>query len=185
MGVVNCQRVLEQAMTFCTAISNGILDGVMINKADIMGYVASTDPEKYNEFKSITMMSGKKGYKLVDFRKLPFDGSAYSHAEGSIQNKTAKSYAFTVYAQGAEVDRLIDDLKNGRFVLVTRTEGGNFEIIGKEEALSCTDHNRQPAGGENDGAWMVTLQCSELTTGNYLFDTDKVTTLATYLALTT
>ena len=184
MGVVNCQRVLEQAMTFCTPISNGILDGVMINKADIVGYVADAGPENYNIFKSITLASTKKGYKVVDFRKVPFDGSAYSHEEGNIQNKTAKEYQFTVYAQGPAVDRLIDDLKNGRFVLVTRTEGGNFEIIGKESALICTDHNRQPAGGDNDGAWMVTLRTSELTTGNYLFDTDGATTLATYTALT-
>lgn len=185
MSIVNCQRVLDQAMTFCAPFSNGIIDGVMINKSDILGYVADAAPENYNIFKSITMTASKKGYKLTDFRKVPFDGSAYSHGEGAIQNKTVKAYTFTVYAQGAGVDRLVDDLKNGRFVLVTRTENGQFEIIGKEAALLCTDHNRQPAGGENDGAWMVTLQCSELTAGNYLFDTDQATTLSTYQALTT
>ena len=182
MGLGNCEKLLTANIgTSCDPISAGILSAIIINRADISGYTAVAGSK--NKFSAITMKAGKKGFKLQDFRKIPFDGSSYSHEDGTVATKTNKAYTAVMNEAGAEADAKMDELKGGQFVVVLEYAHGGFEIVGKEAPLTITDHTREPAGGDLDGAWQFTLSCSEISSGNYLFDTDYTTTLATYNAL--
>ena len=182
MGLGNCEKLLTSSIgTSCAPISAGILSAIIINRADISGYVAVVGST--NKFSSITRKASKKGFKLQDFRKIPFDGSSYSHEDGTVATKTSKTYGVIMSEAGAEADAKMDELKGGQFVVVLEYAHGGFEIVGKEAPLTITDHTREPAGGDLDGAWQFTLSCSEISSGNYLFDTDYTTTLATYNAL--
>jgi len=181
MALENCSQKLNKDIDKCDPISNGILEGKFINKSDITEFVAVA--EKSNTYSSITLKPSASATKVFDFRKIPFDGSEYSHEEGAMGDKTLKSYQFAIYDKGADADETVDQLKKSQLVLVVYNENQTFEIIGKEQGLRLTDHTRQPAGGDLDGAWLITMSCAERTTGNYLYDTDEETTLATYEAL--
>ncbi len=183
MAITGCDKYkLEDDIVFCTALSVGIKDAILINEKDIIGYAQAGGTPDYNVFSGLTLAATKKGYEVADVRQVPFDGTEIGHEEGDFYPMTTKTVQFVVNSQDDEGARIIDAL-NGGFVILIRYKDDTVEIIGKEASLRLTDKTRQIASG-NPG-WLVTMSCTERTAGNYLFDTDAVTTVSTYESLLT
>lgn len=178
-----CEKYkLDREIKFCDDVDMGALDAVLINAADIKKYTASSEVGEFNVFTAIELVSSAKGYKVFDARKNPFAGSSFGHVEGEIVDKTSKTIQFVVREQGAEGAKVVQQLGGGGYVMVLRTRNNEFEIIGKNSPLYLTDKTKSITEGE--GGWTVTMSTEETVVGNFLFDTDYETTLATYEALT-
>ena len=184
MSLNFCSVKLSKDIDFCDIIDPGFLDAVIINTEDIASYTTSSISGEYNVFSAITLKVGSKGYKLKDFRKIPFDGSSKSLEDGTFRGKMKKTLTGSLLASGAEADRIIDTLNFGKFVIVGRKVSGDFEIFGKSAPVVCTSAEQGLASNdENEGAWMLTFETTEGVAGNYLYDTNESTTLATYNGL--
>ncbi len=178
-----CEKYkLDKEIKFCDDVDMGALDAVLINAADVKRYVANDALGEFNTFNTIELVMGEKGYKVFDARKNPFTGSSFGHVEGEIVDKTSKTIQFVVREQGAAGARIVQQLGGGGYVMVLRTRNNEFEIIGKNSPLYLTDKTKSITEGE--GGWTVTMSTEETAAGNFLFDTDYETTLATYESLT-
>lgn len=170
---------LDAAIEHCDPVVDGAISAILINADDITSYTRVTTPTEFNVFKAIVLASTKKGYSVSDAKILkPFDGSGSTHVDGGVRPLTSKTLEFIIGDNTDKGAREVAKLEGNGYVAVKRLRNGKYEIIGKESPLYLTDKTLTKDG------WAVTMSCEEVTPGNFLWDTNETTTLATYTALT-
>ncbi len=182
---MSCDKYkLDGEIKYCDVPVNGVKSMILINKADYVGVVNSTQPDEFNIVTAITLAGSKKGYKVHDGRfSTPYEGSEFGHEDSPYGSMTPKTIQFEILNNGAEGAR--DVMKLGsEYVAVLELTNGEFEVVGTQNMLTITDKSRILTGSEQLG-WLVTMSCTELSAGVFLYDTDYDTTLSTYEALTT
>lgn len=103
------------------------------------------------------------GYTITNLGKQPFSGTTTSMTEGNVMNKWTENVSFVVPDNSPTAAMLLDNIANGRFVVVLVNEyngsdnKGKFQIFGSAKGLTCSSMERDSYGEDNDGGWSVVL----------------------------
>ncbi len=177
-----CERIIDQCIS--ASCENPIFSGInsigfIFNRSEIASF--TYDQTNPNLITAITMKTYEEGgddvaytgYLIQQLGKQPFANSTTSMVENDIQNKFTENVAFMVPDNSPTASMLLDNIANGKFVVVlnndyTGQDGkGGFQVFGAKKGLVATAMERDPYG-DNDGAWSVTLT-SENTPNSALF----------------
>lgn len=167
----------------------------IFNKSEIASFTYdSQNPNLITDItmKEITPASGNDpavmavGYTISQLGKTPFTGTNTALVEGNAANKFNEVFSFVVPDNSPAAAMLLDNIANGKFVVVAKNEytgsdsKGAFQVYGAKKGLVATAMERDPYGEDADGGWVVTLT-SENTPNSALFfyKTDAATTEST------
>lgn len=102
-------------------------------------------------------------YTIEQISKTPFTGTTSAMAEGNVQNTMTETFAFTVPDNCPTAAMLLDNMMNGRFMVIFKNEftgsdnQGQYQVIGSKKALICNAMERDLYSDDTDSAWSVTL----------------------------
>lgn len=161
----------------------------IFNKSEIASF--TYDSQNPNLITDITMKEisagvNAVGYTISQLGKTPFTGTNTALVEGNAANKFTETFNFIVPDNSPAASMLLDNIANGKFVVVAKNEytgsdsKGAFQVYGAKKGLVATAMERDPYGEDADGGWAVTLT-SENTPNSALFfyKTDAATTEST------
>lgn len=164
-----CEKLLNQDIV--ASCNNPVFAGMnsrsyIFNKSEVeLTYdetgvvITDIDMKTYGEGSEETTAVG---YKVIQLGKQPYEGTTSSLVEGSVMNKFDHTVQFIVADNSPEAAGILNNIKDGKFVMVcqndyTGSDGrGEWQAYGCKKGLSCTAMERD-AYGDNDGAWVVTL----------------------------
>lgn len=173
---------LDQDIEFCKNPVTGVKSMILINEDDLESVSFSATAGKENIIDDITLVTGKRAYKVTDGRKKnPLGGSEHGHEDSDYGSFTPKTIQFEIFDNGAEGALIVDKLQE-KYIAVVELANGQFEVIGYYDRLTISDKSKMLTGTEKLG-WLVTMACTELTAGLFFHDADEATTKAAYEAL--
>lgn len=185
-----CQKVI----TSCVGAdcNNPIFKGMegkawIFNKSEIASM--TYDQTNTNLITAITMATydddgtdvAYVGYTIDQLGKTPFTGTTTSMTEGNVANKFTETLAFIVPDNSPTAAMLLDNVANGKFVVVVENEydgtdnKGKFQVYGAKKGLVCSAMERDAYSDDTDGGWSVTLT-AEGTPNSALFIEHKTGT---------
>lgn len=139
--------------------------------------------------KEITPASGSDpavmavGYTITQLGKTPFTGTNTSMVEGNTANKFNEVFNFIVPDNSPAAAMLLDNIANGKFVVVVKNEytgsdsKGQFQIYGAKKGLVATAMERDAYSEDTDGGWAVTLTAENTpNSALFVYKTDLQTT---------
>lgn len=139
--------------------------GYIINYDDVDFDSCKRDENNRFILSTLTLKTGKKGYRMYIPGKTPFTGTNTAIAVGTYRNKFTKTVNAVILNNGPEVVRdIIDPLGNGKFVVILENtfagaDGKNtFQIYGFEQGLTATALADDKYSEDTDGGWSVTLE---------------------------
>lgn len=166
-----CERLLSACIgAECDSIFTGIDQKAWIfNKSEIADFTPTDGVP--NLYSAIVMKTHKvdnvdvayTGYTIQQVGKTPFTGTAVNMVEGNNQNKFTSEVHFVVPDNSPTAAKILDMLKDGKFVVVLQNdyEGsdgkGKFQVFGSKKGLSCTAIENDKYSDDTDGGWAVTL----------------------------
>lgn len=163
--------------------------GYLINFDDIDWDALAKDQTNAKIVASLTLLSGKRAYKVIVPGNTPFTGTNAALAAGTYRNKFTKTANIVVLDSGPDVSKnVIDQLANGRFVFIFENKyagadkKNTFEIYGLETGLVATEMTNEKYSEETDGGWAVTLVETGAPSSGLFFFNESIT--ATRAALT-
>ena len=163
--------------------------GYLINFDDIDWDALTKDQTNAKIVASLTLLSGKRAYKVIVPGNTPFTGTNAALAAGTYRNKFTKTANIVVLDSGPDVSKnVIDQLANGRFVFIFENKyagadkKNTFEIYGLETGLVATEMTNEKYSEETDGGWAVTLVETGAPSSGLFFFNESIT--ATRAALT-
>lgn len=165
----------------------------IFNKSEIASFTYdSQNPNVITDIvmKEISQGVNAVGYTITQLGKTPFTGTNTALVEGNAANKFTETFNFIVPDNSPAAAMLLDNIANGKFVVVAKNEytgsdsKGAFQVYGAKKGLVATAMERDAYGEDADGGWAVTLT-SENTPNSALFfyKTDAATTETTLDAL--
>ena len=185
-----CETLLEGCIT--ANCSDPIFQGVkatayIFNKSEIASFTYDqTNPNLITAINMKTHEVGSEdvaytGYKVSQFGKTPFTGTTTTMVEGTIVNKFDDEVHFTVYDNSPSAAKLIDQLKDGRFVMVLGNEyegmdgQGGWQVFGAKRGMTASEITGEKYNDDTEGGWAVTLK-EEGATNSALFLEHKTST---------
>lgn len=163
--------------------------GYLINFDEIDWDALTKDQTNAKIVASLTLLSGKRAYKVIVPGNTPFTGTNAALAAGTYRNKFTKTANIVVLDSGPDVSKnVIDQLANGRFVFIFENKyagadkKNTFEIYGLETGLVATEMTNEKYSEETDGGWAVTLVETGAPSSGLFFFNESIT--ATRAALT-
>lgn len=190
-------NICEKLISTCISADcdNPIFTGIeqvayIFNFKDVIGYSPdpSTNPANPNlitelELAEVSEGVTATGYRILNLGKTPFTGTNTAFAAGNISNKFTETVSFVVPDASATAAQLVDNLANGKFVVILENsyEGsdgtGKFQIYGLRKGLTASDISRDPYSNDTDGAYVITLTSENVpNSGLYLQHTDDTRT---------
>lgn len=179
---MNCNGIISQGLSAtCKDHPNGFEQvGIIMNRPDIDFGSVVFNTSSTNSIKTMPLLSGKIGYKIVQFGTKPFNGTKKSGvSKETAPGKMTKTVQFFVPDHDPAVDEgFIDALLNGEFVMITEHKDKNatandaaFEIFGFHNGLHFSAIEQDEYGDYGSG-WLVTMEETEAPSSSmYLFDT--------------
>ena len=165
----------------------------IFNKSEIASF--TYDSQNPNLITDITMKeisSGVNavGYTITQLGKTPFTGTNTALVEGNAANKFTETFNFIVPDNSPAASMLLDNIANGKFVVVAKNEytgsdrKGAFQVYGAKKGLTATAMERDAYGEDADGGWTVTLTSENApNSALFFYKTDAATTESTLDAL--
>lgn len=165
----------------------GLTRGVAINYSDIDWSATTVDGATIT---NLSLLSGKKGYEITWLKRM---GSNNNNLVASPTEREGFTHAFACQLAGysAENAERINELKNGKFLIVAESNFGGvdnadkFKVFGFTSGLYLTEavHN----SNENSGAITYILSTMDGDLEKYIYqvllETDYETTKADFEAL--
>ncbi len=179
---MNCNGIISQGLfATCKDHPNGFEQvGIIMNRPDIDFGNVVFNTSSTNSIKTMPLLTGKVGYKIVQFGTKPFNGTKKSGvSKETAPGKMTKTVQFFVPDHDPAVDEgFIDALLNGEFVMITEHKDKNatandaaFEIFGFHNGLHFSAIEQDEYGDYGSG-WLVTMEETEAPSSSmYLFDT--------------
>ena len=179
---MNCNGIISQGLSAtCKDHPNGFEQvGIIMNRPDIDFGNVVFNTSSTNSIKTMPLLTGKGGYKIVQFGTKPFNGTKKSGvSKETAPGKMTKTVQFFVPDHDPAVDEgFIDALLNGEFVMITEHKDKNatandaaFEIFGFHNGLHFSAIEQDEYGDYGSG-WLVTMEETEAPSSSmYLFDT--------------
>lgn len=103
------------------------------------------------------------GYRIIQLGKTPYTGTTSTLVEGNVMNKFNNEVHIIIPDNSPKAAQLIDDLKDGKFVVVLRNEykgsdgRGEYQLYGGKKGLVATAIENDKYSEDTDGGWAVTL----------------------------
>ena len=104
------------------------------------------------------------GFKINQLGKVPFTGTQTAFNANDTFNNFTETLQFIYYDNSPSAAMSIDQIANGRFLVVVKNEfegadgKGTYQIYGAGKALVASEISRDPYSDENIGAWVIQLQ---------------------------
>lgn len=132
------------------------------------------------------------GYQIDQLGRVPYTGTQTAFNSNDVMNNFTETFQFVYYDNSPTAALTLDNIANGRFVVVAENEfegtdgKGRYQIYGAGKALVASDINRDPYSDENLGAWIVQLQAENTSKSAVFFEHETSGTVdtATYLEQT-
>lgn len=180
-------NLCEKLITKCIGADcdNPIFTGLeskayIFNKSEIASF--TYDENEPNLITAITMKTydddgsdvSYTGYTITQLSKTPFTGTQTSMVEGDISNKFTETIQFVVPDNSPAAAEILDNLTNGKFVVIianefTGSDGkGKFQVYGARKGMTASAIENEKYSDTTDGGWQVTL-VSENTPNSALF----------------
>ena len=163
-----CEKLLDSCIA--ASCENPIFSGVdskayIFNKSEIASFTYATGSA--NIIEGIVMKEKEEGvnytgYSIIQLGKQPYEGTNTAFAEGNIANTFTNTFNFLVPDNSPKAAHIIDNLANGKFVVVIKNdysgsdEKGTFQVYGAKKGLSCTGVTNEKYG-DAEGGWAITL----------------------------
>lgn len=103
------------------------------------------------------------GFRVIQLGKTPYTGTTSTLVEGNVMNKFNNEVHIIIPDNSPKAAQLIDDLKDGKFVVVLRNEykgsdgRGEYQLYGGKKGLVATAIENDKYSEDTDGGWAVTL----------------------------
>lgn len=186
-----CEKLISSCIS--ADCNNPIFNGLeqtafIFNYQHIVGSLPDTTDESFNGnpnlvtsliLKELSEGVTATGYRILNLGKTPFTGTNTAFSAGNIQNRFTETVSFVVPDVSAEAAQLVDNLANGKFVVVLQnsfkgSDGtGEFQIFGLRKGLTASDISRDPYSTDTDGAYQITLTSENVpNSGLFLQHTD-------------
>lgn len=134
----------------------------LINRADIEKITRSA--ENPNIITSIALKSGKKGYKVIQLGKKPFNGTTTALQANDNGNTVNKTVTIRILDAGPDIaQNVLNPLLNSDFVLILQNnytgDGGKakYEVIGAEQGLSVSAFDRDIYSEDAQSGYTIAL----------------------------
>lgn len=196
-----CDFLLSQdIIASCTdPITPGLEQvGVIMNREDIDFDAVTFDTSRPNVISAMTMLKGKKGYKIKVLGNTPFTGTGTSFVAGNYQNTFTHTVQFVVLDNGPDVcENVINKLANGKFVIVLENsyKGLNrdsnkgdsaFQVYGFNQGLVASAIENDKYSEDSNGGWLVTMQETKVAnSGTFIYAGSYASSKAVFDSLTT
>lgn len=152
-----CITKLATAIAYdCDSGATGLVSALIINKADITGFLLSGS----SDVSSITLASGAKAYKIDTVKRSTTISTSLKINEGA-PNAYTHTVNLTVMAAfgSSAYTPLSSALANGSFVVLARHADGSQAVYGLYYGLSATSAERS---SHDNGGWATyTLETPE------------------------
>lgn len=175
-----CEKTLKACIT--ADCNNPIFSGIdgeayIFNKKEIASFSFETDEDQLGEngnpniITAINMEThtvgnsqvAYTGFRVQQFGKTPYTGTMSTLVEGNVMNKFNSEVHIVVPDNSPTAAKLIDDLKDGKFVVVLKNEydgsdkRGSYQVYGAKKGLVATAVENDKYSEDTDGGWAVTL----------------------------
>lgn len=164
---MNCVDIISKEIN-ASCIGNERLEreAVIINKKDV---VVSRDA---GGMLTISIASGKKGYKVTQPANNPYTGSNKAVVVGTYGNTIDKAITLVVpidnmsFVDGTgQQSGAVNGLLNGDFVIITKLKDNvsngtlphRYEVIGLENGATISEGAQEFYNEDTRGNWLVTL----------------------------
>lgn len=103
------------------------------------------------------------GFRVIQLGKTPYTGTTSTLVEGNVMNKFNNEVHIIIPDNSPKAAQLIDDLKDGKFVVILRNEykgsdgRGEYQLYGGKKGLVATAIENDKYSEDTDGGWAVTL----------------------------
>lgn len=193
---MNCNGLISQALsTTCKNHPFGFeKEGILINRPDIDFGSVVFNTSSTNSIKTMPLLTGKVGFKVVQFGTKPFNGTKKSGvSKEASPGKMTKTVQFFVPDHDPAVDEgFVDAILNGEYVMILENKDKNettndaaFEIFGFQNGLHFTAIEQDTYGDYGSG-WLITMEETEAPSSSmYLFDTSYSATKTKFNAYLT
>lgn len=196
MAKTTCESLIAQDIVIACdeqVVKGMESDAVILNRDDIDFTKLTRDATNPNIITQLLAKTGKTGYKVRQEGNDPFSDTKMELVVGKYRNTWTNTVPVVVLANDPDVcANIIDNLANGKFVLVTRNahkgpEGkGEYQIYGLDQGLRASAGENDKYSEDTEGGWLITLQeTGAPRSATFLFDTDAATTAAKYASLLT
>lgn len=177
-------NLCEKLISACVGADcdNPIFEGMgskayIFNKSEIDSF--TYDASLPNLITAITMKTDENstaytGYTITQLGKTPFTGTGTEMAVGNAGNKFTETFAFVVPDNSPTAAALLDNIANGKFVVIGQNEfdgsdhKGTWQVYGAKKGLTAATMARTAYDSDNDSAWVITVT-SENTPNSALF----------------
>lgn len=173
MAVNICEKLLENCIgADCAKMPNTGMgaNAWIFNKAQVDSI--TYDQTNPNLATAITMKTHEvdnsdvayTGYRINQLGRVPYTGTQTAFNANDTMNNFTETFQFIYYDNSAEAALSIDQIANGRFIVVAEndfvgtTGTGRYQIYGAGKPLVASDISRDPYSDENLGAWVIQLQ---------------------------
>lgn len=149
--------------------------GVLLNRADINYAVTdgSINPDApflvlfTNEY---ALKCDKKGYRVYQNGKTPWNGTQQEMVEGTNQNTMTNTVQLVVLKQDEDWAEQLFALVNGEFVAVLQNKNGTYQVYGYEAGLHCSAAVRELYNDDTLSGWLITMTEEGAVKGNIFTD---------------
>jgi hypothetical protein len=152
---MNCAKIISMNIgDNCSPIVKGYKpEAVIININDIDFDAIQYDEMNSHVVKSLTLLNGKVGFKVMQQGAQPFNGTNSAMSQGTYQNDVTNTVSVVMPRDAETTNRVAQPLANGAvvvMVLESKSKGadGNsaFEIIGLDGGLVATASTSDVSG---------------------------------------
>ena len=149
--------------------------GILLNRADINYPVTDGSIDPNNPFfvsfvNEYALRCDKKGYRIYQYGKTPWNGTQQEMVEGANQNTITNTLQFVILKQDVESADQIFALANGEFVAVLQNKNGTFQVYGYEAGLHCSAAVRELYNDDTLSGWLITMTEEGAVKGNIFTD---------------
>lgn len=153
-----CDNMLSaDIMASCTEVGElGFKKvGYLFNfeEVDASSRMVTTD----GSLRSIVMATGKRGYKVQQLGKTPFEGTNTALVVGTYRNSFTNQVKLFI-PDNSSCAPIVDAIATGKFMVVLDNGVGGFRVYGLYNGLTATECTQTPYSEETDAGWVITLE---------------------------
>lgn len=167
-----CEKLINSCIG--ADCDNPIFTGIeskayIFNKSEIASFTYDdNDPNLITAINMKTYQDGSDdlsyvGYTISQLGKQPYTGTNTALVEGNVSNKFTETLNFVVPDNSPAAAAILDNIANGKFVVVIANEfngsdgKGKFQVYGAKKGLVASAIENDKYSEDTDGGWAITL----------------------------
>lgn len=155
--------------------------GILINRSDI-NLASVVKDAATHEITAMPLISGKKGYQIVQGGNTPFNGTKQEVVVGTYQNTFTNTFQFAILNAGQTTADIVDALANGTFVGVLTNKYAptgelKNQVYGLDAGLRASEMVRELYNDDTLAGWLVTMTEEGAGSASWYVDDELMATL--------